>query len=330
MNREHAENYLRLLAEAELRRAASASGSAGQRHAQRLFLAAQALTAVDAIEVDTAEQIQADIGLALTGRRSSRGATGAFRAAGLGMGHPLAVPQRTSWRVAPVGKVIRIRDGGDHRKLLVVAYVQTAEGTRFTMAGWPFRRFTATDDRGASYQVGFRGGHAGSRGDLLGESDEPDGFRIRVGKVEGRRHRAAQPVRDLGQFVLAGHPAGGQLADAPGAVPVGQDRGGDPFGDHRAPLRYRVQFLRGQGVGASQVRGVRPCPGQALALEFGCGLACERDQPTQQLVQEVEAAAARCRAMVTTGGPSEGTRSASARSSAAIFTAARRWPRGRR
>jgi hypothetical protein len=166
MNREHAETHLRLLAEAELHRATTIpADSARPWHAQRLLLAAQALTAVDAVEVGVAEQLQADIDLALMRRHPSRGATGAFPASNLGMGHPPATSQRASWRVAPVGKVIPIRDGDVRRELLLVAYVQTADGARFTMAGWPFRRFTAADDQGASYQIGFRGGHAA--GELL-------------------------------------------------------------------------------------------------------------------------------------------------------------------
>ena len=62
-------------------------------------------------------------------------------------------PQRASWRVVPVGKVIRIRDDDVRRELLVLAYVQSADGARFTTAGWPFRPFTpftAADDRGAA------------------------------------------------------------------------------------------------------------------------------------------------------------------------------------
>jgi hypothetical protein len=43
------------------------------------------------------------------------------------------------------------------------------------MAGWPFRRFTAPDDRGASYQIGFRSGHAA--GELLLRPDPPHQIR---------------------------------------------------------------------------------------------------------------------------------------------------------
>jgi hypothetical protein len=172
MNRERAETHLRLLAEAELHHAARRPvSSARQWHAQRLLLAAQALTAVGALDVGTAEQIQADTDLSLMRRHTSRGVKGAFPASNLGMAHPPATRQRASWRVAPVGKVIRIRQDDVRRELLLVAFVQSADGARFTMTGWPFRRFTAADDQGASYQVGFRGGHAA--GELLLRPDPP-------------------------------------------------------------------------------------------------------------------------------------------------------------
>jgi hypothetical protein len=68
MDRERAETYLRLLA--ELRRATTiAAGSLpGQWRSTRLELAAQALCAVGAVSADVADEIQADIGLAVAGR----------------------------------------------------------------------------------------------------------------------------------------------------------------------------------------------------------------------------------------------------------------------
>ena len=70
MDREGAETYLRLLAEAELRRATTnAAGSPpGRWHSARLALAAQALSAVGAVGADVADQIQADVRLAVAGR----------------------------------------------------------------------------------------------------------------------------------------------------------------------------------------------------------------------------------------------------------------------
>jgi hypothetical protein len=195
MDRERAETYLRLLAESELRRATMlpVGQRAGQRHAPRLALAAQALSTAGAVDAGTAAQIRAELELALTARRLSRPglsprtqldrltlsrmlderdtalvaqvqrariASTAFPASGSDAGHPAA-----PWRVVPVGQVIRgngLRGGGD---LLLLAYVQAAAGAQFTMAsamaGSPrlsSRQLTATDDQGTSYQLEVIGG----------------------------------------------------------------------------------------------------------------------------------------------------------------------------
>jgi hypothetical protein len=70
MDRERAETYLRLPAEAELRRATTiaARGTPGQWHSARLALAAQALSAAGAVGADVADQIQADVRLVVAGR----------------------------------------------------------------------------------------------------------------------------------------------------------------------------------------------------------------------------------------------------------------------
>ena len=190
MNRERAETYLRQLAEAELRRARTlpAASIPARRDTARLALVAQALLAVGAIDVGTADQIRADLELAVAVRqpsqvnqaspgqrglspdarmrlarlmRSSRGAgTGVLPVSSLSTGQARAAPPRASWRAVPVGQMIQVRDDDVRRELLVVAYVQSADGARFTTAGWPFRPFrpfTAADDRGASYQIRFLG-----------------------------------------------------------------------------------------------------------------------------------------------------------------------------
>ena len=154
MDREGAETHLRLLAEAELRRAMQMPmGSIpGRWHSARLALAAQALTAVGAVGVEVADEIQADVGLAVAARRR-------LFARGPGPGRIQSALQRASWRVVPVGQVIKVRDGDVRREVLVVAYVQSAGGARFIVADWPFGPFTVTaaDDRGVSYQISWRG-----------------------------------------------------------------------------------------------------------------------------------------------------------------------------
>jgi hypothetical protein len=73
MDRERAETYLRLLAEAELRNATMAARSSpGRWHSARFALAVRALSAVGAVGADVADQIQADAGLAVAGCSGAR------------------------------------------------------------------------------------------------------------------------------------------------------------------------------------------------------------------------------------------------------------------
>jgi hypothetical protein len=67
MNRGRAETHLRQLAEAELRRA-TAPGALGRGHSRSLPLVAQALIAVGAVDVGTADEIQAELDFALAAR----------------------------------------------------------------------------------------------------------------------------------------------------------------------------------------------------------------------------------------------------------------------
>jgi hypothetical protein len=181
MDREGAETHLRLLAEAELRRAITRP--AGSRlldegHSARLELVAQALHAAHAFDMDAANEIQAELAFAL-GARQPRLAPNAranlaslmLRSFGSGAGHHRPPPSRAPWRVVPVGEVIRTRVGDVRGELHLLAYLQTAVGARFTAVGWwrpgqvPERhspppgvlhadRFTAVDDQGTSYRFG--------------------------------------------------------------------------------------------------------------------------------------------------------------------------------
>ena len=154
MNRERAESYLRQLAEAELRRVMKmpVGSIPGRWYSARLALVAQALTAVGAVGADVADEIQADVGLAVAARHR-------LSARGPGPGRTRPAPQRASWRVVPVGQVIKIRDDDLRRDLLLVAYVQSAGGARFIVTEWPFGpfTFTAADDQGVSYQISWHG-----------------------------------------------------------------------------------------------------------------------------------------------------------------------------
>jgi len=173
MDRERAEAYLRLLAEGELRRARTLPAARIRRpqNSDGLALVAPALVAVGAIDVGTAVQIRADLELAVASRQpgqenqawlthgfSGRAGTTVALDQALSTGHARAAPHRASSRVVPVGKVIHFRDDNGRHELLVVAYLRSAGGARFIMAGWPFRPLTAADDRGARYNIGYQGG----------------------------------------------------------------------------------------------------------------------------------------------------------------------------
>jgi hypothetical protein len=149
MNRERAETYLRQLAEAELRRARTLPAARIPRpqNTAGLALVAPALVAVGAVDAGTADQIRADLELAVAVRRpgqenqarlmrsfSGRAGTLAAHVSGLSAAHTRSAPPRASWRAVPVGKVIHFRDGDVRHELLVVAYcgLRAARGS-----SWP-------------------------------------------------------------------------------------------------------------------------------------------------------------------------------------------------
>ena len=153
----------------------------------------EALIAVGAVDVGTADQIHAELDLALATRYQAAGATPQQLVRLIGVRPPRAAPdtftasRQGSWRVVPVGQVIRIRDDEIRGELGLLAYLQTTLGGRFTAAGrihgpapgpgtqpprpgLPVsRQFTAADDKGASYTVrfSFRTGITGSWAGVL-------------------------------------------------------------------------------------------------------------------------------------------------------------------
>src|SRR5437773_7404202 len=79
MNRERAETHLRLLAEAELRHATTRPADGGlleECHSARLELVAQALHAAHAFDMAAANEIQAELALALGVRQPRQGPAG--------------------------------------------------------------------------------------------------------------------------------------------------------------------------------------------------------------------------------------------------------------
>jgi hypothetical protein len=165
MNREGAETFLRLLAEAELRgpmapaRPQPWAGPGGR--AVRLTAVGQALTAVHALDAETAEDILADFDLAVSVRqpadRPRSGPPGAVgprpgrlmfpapgtllrrsRLAALSSRQPARAPgpgpgPGGADRLVPVGLTVPYRDEDLSGELFLMAFAHTAGGARFTM-----------------------------------------------------------------------------------------------------------------------------------------------------------------------------------------------------
>jgi hypothetical protein len=201
MNREGAETQLRLLAEAELRRATTVPVDdrlLDECHSARLELVAQALHAVHAFDMGAADEIEADLAFALAVRqvRSGRGGLAPKAQANLARlmlqrprpsaGRHQPPSPHAPWRVVPVGQMIRARDGDIQGELQLLAYAQTAASARFTAVSYwgpgqaPIRhrpppavllahRFTAVDDQGTSYR--FSAGAGPARAEWSGVLD---------------------------------------------------------------------------------------------------------------------------------------------------------------
>jgi hypothetical protein len=190
LDRERAEQYLRLIAENELRRAVMAPSvevtlaelAAPRRgSAARFGQVAHALIAVDAVDEDTAATIQFDYDLALTSRIRD---TQAWQTRLLSppprrlttrmLRGPLPKQEPAPSRVAPIGMMIPVRYEDVRGELYVMAYAHTPTGARFTVTAWlrgpvfgrpphptatagAMHKLTATDEKGTAYQLGYRG-----------------------------------------------------------------------------------------------------------------------------------------------------------------------------
>jgi hypothetical protein len=176
MNREHAETHLRLMAEAEMRDAVSAtpasrapwSAESPDASFPKMAKVAQALTAVRALDVETAEDILADFVIAVGVRQGSDpGSVGLIRlrlAGGMPFGGPRpflrpfirpagggpagggpagGLPKGPAGpgageadRIVPVGVTIPFRHDGTRGELVLLSYAHTVSGARFAVVWW--------------------------------------------------------------------------------------------------------------------------------------------------------------------------------------------------
>jgi hypothetical protein len=174
---QRAEMHLRLLAEEELRRPASAWGE----RRIRVGRVADLLTAIGALDNEVAGQIMADFELALAARQGNardrrfllarlqrRPAAGRSRpATPAGSGPP--APGPVAGRLVRLGQVIPVRGETGGGEVYLLSYARTGPGhqlsllVRSTRQDGPsgpeaqaLEQFTATDDRGARYQMMVR------------------------------------------------------------------------------------------------------------------------------------------------------------------------------
>ena len=190
MDRERAETFLRLLAEAELR-----DPQPPQRHAggatdfpffsvpAAVRRAAWALTAVQALDVETADSILTDMELALAMRQQQEptepGQTSIAPSHWL---RRLTAPHQRSWlsswyapasqhqaalkRFVPLVQRLVFQDDATSAEVQLLSFAQTTSGARFAAVwrkhdeqGWhmalpPADQFAVTDDRGTRYELG--------------------------------------------------------------------------------------------------------------------------------------------------------------------------------
>ena len=224
MNREGAETYLRLLAEAELRDLArprlvapSSGGAPFVTMPVTLSRAAWTLTAIGALDPETAEAILADAELALAARQHPEPP----EAGVIGLAGPRVGPRRFSGarltvrprqrtpltgasapgapdesaggpdRYVPVGLMILFHDEMISGELDLMSYAHTASGARL-VAAWqardplgsrrhglpPVESFVVRDDRGQDYELLFgTKGRQESTCDLTLSPDPPPDLR---------------------------------------------------------------------------------------------------------------------------------------------------------
>jgi hypothetical protein len=232
MDRERAEAYLRLLAEAELRATALHPGPSA-----RLERIAQVLTAVGALSDEVAAQILGDFELA-SGSRDTGSARQARLAGRQASSRPTHAsgPAMARGPVVPLGQLVPVRAGAASGEIFLLSYAQPASRGLLTMIartrpGEPrpegalvsaFLDFSATDDQGNCYGMGLHGSGVSGPGEwiLRLHPDPPRGLRWL-----DLRTAAAEPAVRIG---LDRQTAEGQ----PGAAEVTESSAGTSPGEH--------------------------------------------------------------------------------------------------
>ena len=175
MDRERAETFLRLLAQAEVRRVAAPPGDRAvvAEGIGRVLRVAGALTAVGVFGEEVTGPILDDFESALGTRgirtlsqyRKDKDLRGLLRSV------PFPPAPAAPDLAVPVGQVIPVRGEEVSGEVTLLSYARTALGATLIFVarpgqlrgrGWvmiPYRQFTATGDQGTSYQMRCTGGN---------------------------------------------------------------------------------------------------------------------------------------------------------------------------
>ena len=149
MDRERAETYLRVLAEAELRRATSQPWGNAQRagYADRVMRVARVLAFVGALDEGPADQILRDFELALGARQAGQAASvaGRIRLARR-VGAPAAAaggsaaarsgtgtPAGRTYAPVPLGQMVQVRGADVDGEVCLLSYARVASGPQFSV-----------------------------------------------------------------------------------------------------------------------------------------------------------------------------------------------------
>ena len=229
MDRERAEAHLRMLAEDEMRHAALPS-----RTAIRVSRVAQVLTAVGALDDETAKRILDEVDLGRALRHPDPVIRRHLATAGTASPLPYCAPRprAADGRVVPVGQLIPVRAGDVSGEIYLLSYARQVSRGLLTMiarscgpgehdpeAVFSFLNFGATDDRGNHYGLGLHGSGVSGPGEwiLRLHPDPPPGLRwLDLGTGAGEPATRvdlsgpAQPADAPGAAVSTGGPGPGE------------------------------------------------------------------------------------------------------------------------
>ena len=247
-------------------------------YAARVKRVAQVLAFVGALDEGTADQILDDFELALGARQAGQAASvpgwftqraakrtrparqGAYRLRRLaGQRRPgpgTGTAARRTHAPVPLGQIVRVRGADVHGEVYLLSYARVASGPQFSVFArtcqppgrWEpsgprlFDPFTATDDRGTSYQVTIRDIGSPVLGwTLMLHPDPPhDPQWLDLAATTGGARRAYRPAR----------------CGRPGPAASCHRRDGQP--DSIQPRRAPAEHDRGPAAGGRAAPAARP------------------------------------------------------------------------